>query len=137
SFFTSTTVCLSLAKTTPILADEVLGTLKIKVSGVEQTKVTKVEGNKYTNGTDTIDDLGDLALYFTSGSLQAVPESSPVESNIAPDSSLLVVGLVILFAVGILVGGYLLLKRRGGVNFRKLSSSGKVVAVIAGVGVLG
>lgn len=139
SYFTADSVCLSLAKTTPITQDELIGVLSVKVSGTEQTKIVKVEGTKYTNGVDTVESLGDAALYFTPQMLLDVPVSAPTdEEQVTPssDTALLVLGFILLVVIALLVGGYVILRKRN-VNLRRLSSSGKVVAIIMSLVVLG
>lgn len=69
AYFTSTTVCASLAKGSAITAGETLGTLVIQLSSSTGTAtITKTSGNAYSDGSSTFADTGTAATFTISAS---------------------------------------------------------------------
>jgi hypothetical protein len=65
--FTSTTVCASLASSSPIPAGTPLGTLVVQLGSAGTATITRGTGNAYSDGTDTFADEGALASFSVSG----------------------------------------------------------------------
>lgn len=140
-YFTNNNVCVSIAKSSAFLEDEILGTLTVSVNGTSTAKITKEEGNKYSNGELTIEDRGDGAVFFTEDALVNTAVSLPVSGSLSNnDNTILILALFIVIVV-ILIGVLLVLvkrKRNSTINYSSNStnSKNKFFVLIAGIGLL-
>lgn len=102
AYYTSTTVCASLAKSVDIVAGETLGTLVIQLSNTPGTAtVTKATGNAYSDGVDAFPNLGAAAVFTISTSAPSV--SLPNTAFFDGESGTIVAVSFLLVAVGIIL----------------------------------
>jgi len=137
TFFTSNQICLSLAKSTNINSGELIGTLTVKVTGTS-VKITKAEGNIYSDGENSVEDLGDAALYYNSAvTTNVVATSYPTEEVVNNDSTLLVISIAVIaiLAVGLIVF-FIIKKRNQSLTINKANPKTKIVAVVLAIGTL-
>lgn len=100
AYFTSSTVCASLAKSIPIVAGETLGTLTIRLANTAGTAtVTKASGNIYSDGVTSFPDLGIVANFTISASATSLPNTSFFDFN----EGVIVVSSLLLIGVGALL----------------------------------
>lgn len=142
SFFTINTLCLSLVKTTNLEKGELIGTMKVKLTGTT-AKITKDDRNTYSNGESSVDDLGDAALYYnsavTSTPIVSYPINTDSDSVVADSSSsnliIIITVLILLFVIGV-IAFFLLRKRKQNITLNQSNSKGKTIAVVLLIGVL-
>lgn len=95
AYYTTTTVCASLAKSVPIVNGETLGTLVIKLANTAGTAtIAKASGNVYSDGTVSYANSGSGATFTISGSgTTTLPDTAftDVQSGIIIGSSVLLV----------------------------------------------
>lgn len=103
AYFTSTTVCASLAKSVDIVAGETLGTLVIQLSNTPGTAtITKAAGNAYSDGVDAFANTGGAAVFTISSTAPSVA-SLPNTAFIDGESGVIVAVSFLLVAVGIIL----------------------------------
>lgn len=134
SYFTSNELCLSLAKSSPLLKDELIGTVKLKVNGIDTAVVSKEEGTKYSNGVDSVEDLGVIAEFYTDGSLKnlSFAVSGPIDESINNTNVIILsVGGLAVFALLVL-----LFVKRNSLKQLLANKKTRVIVLIVGFGVL-
>lgn len=102
TYFTATTVCTSLAKSTNITAGEVLGTISVTLgSTAGNATFTKTSGSAYSDGVTATPDVGSVASYTITGSSGGggLPNTAIGD----PQSNLVIAisGLLIVLGLGI------------------------------------
>lgn len=130
-FFSATNVCLSIAKTTAFEKDENLGTIVVKITGDTAAKITKIEGNQYSNGETSSEDTGDLALYYTSTSVEELNTEDYANTNLSDNtSSLAIIFGVFLLIITLGIAVFIVMRKRNSALVQRASSKTKVVGVV-------
>jgi len=137
-FFTTDSICLSLAKSSNLLTDELIGTVQVKATS-DTVKIVKIEGNTYSNGETSIEDRGDAAMFYSENSIDTtstgVIDSQP-ENEQTTDNTIIIAGLVLGILILIVVVLMVLKKRRSNNVVLNSNPKAKIVAVVLGVSVL-
>ena len=98
AYYTSTTVCASLAKSTDIVSGETLGTLVIQLANTSGTAtITRASGNVYSDGVTSYANNGTAATFTISSS---GPVSLPNTALTDSQSGVVIVSSILLIAVG-------------------------------------
>lgn len=101
TYFTATTVCTSLAKSTNITAGEVLGTISVTLgSTAGAATFTKTSGSAYSDGITATPDVGGVASYTVTGSSGGGLPNTAIGD---PQSNLVIAisGILIILGIGI------------------------------------
>lgn len=98
AYYTSTTVCASLAKSVPIVSGETLGTLVIQLANTSGTAtITRASGNVYSDGVTSYANNGTAATFTISGSGgTTLPDTALTDTQ----SGIIIGASVLLIAVG-------------------------------------
>jgi len=61
-FFTSSDLCVGLAKAENMKTGESLGTVEVKITSVEDVSLEKISGTKYSDGTNEYEDIEEVTI---------------------------------------------------------------------------
>jgi len=110
--FTATTVCVGLSKSSGnLVTGESLGSITVTFDNVATATITKLSTNVYASGT-TREDSGLMATFTrATGSSGTLPNTSKEENGLL-DSRLITVGLVVVVTTSLLIGYFVLTKKK-------------------------
>lgn len=114
--FTPSSICTTLVKTDPLIDSESLGFIKIRVEDSNKLSIYKIDGNKYSNGSETRSDTGEMMpeelLTLTKTSSDNSNLYSQIESTTDPIIFYVLLGIGIVLIIILISVIYYSLRRK-------------------------
>lgn len=112
--FTSTSICTTLVKETPLIENQSLGFIKIRVTDSSKLSIYKIDGTQYSNGVSVREDVKELYKNInlnTNTNITSTPSSEVIYTNIDPIVFYIAIGGLLSLVVIIAFGFIKILKR--------------------------